>query len=84
MLLDEPSAGMTPHQIERLDALLVKLRDDWGIAILLVEHLVSLVVSVCGRVTVLDRGKVIAEDEAAAIVASPAVRAAYLGEDVVA
>jgi branched-chain amino acid transport system permease protein len=84
VLLDEPSAGLTPHQIERLDALLVKLRDDWGIAILLVEHLVSLVVSVCGRVTVLDRGKVIAEDEAAAIVASPAVRAAYLGEDVVA
>lgn len=81
VMLDEPTAGLTPLQIERLDALLVKLRDDWGIAILLVEHVVSLVLSVCSRITVLDQGMVIAEGTGLDIVNDPAVRTAYLGEE---
>lgn len=82
VMLDEPTAGLTPLQIERLDSLLLKLRDDWGIAILLVEHVISLVLSVCSRITVLDRGMVIAEGTGSEIVKHNAVRAAYLGEDV--
>lgn len=82
IMLDEPTAGLTPSQIEKLDALLVKLRDDWDVAILLVEHVVPLVLNVCGRITVLDRGKVIAEGPGNEIVESPVVRAAYLGEAV--
>lgn len=81
VMLDEPTAGLTSLQIEKLDSLLVRLRDDWGITILLVEHVVSLVLSVCSRITVLDRGTVIAEGTGLEIVKDHVVRAAYLGED---
>lgn len=81
IMLDEPAAGLTPLQIEKLDALLVRLRDDWGVTILLIEHVVSLVLSVCNRIVVLDRGAVIAEGTGPEIVADRTVRAAYLGEE---
>lgn len=80
IMLDEPAAGLTPLEVVKLETLLVNLGRDWGATVLLVEHDVSLVLKVCGRITVLDRGKVIAEGSASEVVENNAVRAAYLGE----
>jgi branched-chain amino acid transport system ATP-binding protein len=80
LMLDEPTAGLSPAQIERLDGLIEKLPADWNVSIMLVEHVIPLVVKLCGRITVLDRGRVIAEGSGAEIENSAAVREAYLGE----
>jgi len=53
LMLDEPAAGLSPQEIETLDRLLRKLRDEWGMSILLVEHVLSLIMGVSDRVTVL-------------------------------
>jgi branched-chain amino acid transport system ATP-binding protein len=79
LMLDEPAAGLSPDQVDQLDALLRRLRDEWDMTILLVEHLVSLVAGICDRVTVLDRGRVIAEGSGKAVLENSAVKAAYLG-----
>jgi branched-chain amino acid transport system ATP-binding protein len=78
LLLDEPLAGMGAEETERMLDLLGRLRD--GHAILLVEHDMDAVFRVADRITVMVNGAVIACDAPAAVRASPAVRAAYLGE----
>ena len=78
LLLDEPSAGAAPAEIERLAALIRRLRDD-GVALLLVEHNLRLVRSVADLVVVLDAGRAIASGSPDEVAASEAVRAAYLG-----
>lgn len=78
LLLDEPSAGAAAEDLERLAALIRRLRDD-GLAILVVEHNLRLVRSVADRVIVLDAGRVIAEGTPDAVAASEEVRTAYLG-----
>jgi branched-chain amino acid transport system ATP-binding protein len=80
VMFDEPAAGLTPPQVEEIERLLLKLAKD-GVTVLLVEHLVSLVLKVCDRVTVLDRGKVIAEGAGQAVMENVAVKEAYLGKD---
>lgn len=60
LLLDEPAAGLSLRSTEMLDTLLVRIRDEWGAAICLVEHRIDLVVKVSDVVTVLDNGEVIA------------------------
>ena len=80
LMLDEPAAGLAPAEIEALDALLSRLRDD-GLTIVLVEHHMELVMAVSGRVTVLDEGRVIADGVPEAVQRDAAVLAAYLGTE---
>ncbi len=84
LLLDEPAAGLDDAETAELGRLLRRLADEWGLAVLLVEHDVSLVLGVCDRVTVLDNGRHLASGTPDEISADPAVRAAYLGEPVAA
>jgi branched-chain amino acid transport system ATP-binding protein len=81
LMLDEPAAGLSPQEIETLDRLLRKLRDEWGMSILLVEHVLSLIMGVSDRVTVLDNGRLIAEGAPMQVAGDPKVKAAYLGQD---
>ena len=80
LLLDEPAAGLDSRESEELAVLIRGLADDRGMAILLVEHDVALVMSICDRVVVLDFGRVIADGTPEQVRADPAVLAAYLGE----
>jgi len=79
LLLDEPAAGLSPSEIKELDAYLVRLREERGLAIVLVEHHMDLVMAVSDHVTVLDYGRVIAGGTPDAVRTNPAVIEAYLG-----
>ncbi len=80
LLLDEPAAGMNPHETEELMDNIAKIRDRFGIAILLIEHDMSLVMGVCEGICVLNFGRVIAKGTADEIQANPDVIEAYLGK----
>jgi branched-chain amino acid transport system ATP-binding protein len=77
MLLDEPTAGMTHEDVDRIVALIRRIRT--GRTILMVEHNLSVVEGLCDCITVLTRGRVLAEGDYAAVSANPEVIAAYLG-----
>jgi branched-chain amino acid transport system ATP-binding protein len=79
LLLDEPAAGMNPAETRALIPLLRKLRDERGLTLLLVEHDMHFVMSLCDQITVINFGKKIAEGTPAEVRAHPAVIAAYLG-----
>lgn len=80
LLLDEPAAGLDEQESAEFAKLVRRLADHWGMGILLVEHDMSFVMSVCDRVTVMDFGRQIAEGTASQIRSDPGVIAAYLGE----
>ena len=80
LLLDEPAAGMNPRETEELMGNIVKIRDEFGIAILLIEHDMNLVMGICEGICVLNFGRVIAKGTASEIQANPAVIEAYLGK----
>ena len=80
LLLDEPAAGMNPHETEELMENIAKIRDRFQIAILLIEHDMSLVMGVCEGICVLNFGRIIAKGTADEIQANPAVIEAYLGK----
>ena len=82
LLLDEPSSGLDPSETEQFGAVLRTLVEERGVGILLVEHDMALVMSVCQYLYVLDFGVLIAEGSPHQVQANPVVRAAYLGDDV--
>jgi sulfate-transporting ATPase len=80
LLLDEPAAGLGDAETKELATLVRRLADDWGMAVLLIEHDVQFVMSVCDHIVVLDFGKQIAEGPPELVRNDPAVVGAYLGE----
>lgn len=79
LLLDEPAAGMNPNETMELMKMIKWIRDKFDITIILIEHDMSLVMSVCSRIYVLDYGKLISEGTPEHIKNDPAVIKAYLG-----
>jgi len=77
MLLDEPTAGMTHEDVERIAALIKRVSANR--TVLMVEHNLSVVENLCDRITVLTRGRVLAEGDYQTVSNNPDVREAYMG-----
>ena len=80
LLLDEPAAGMNPHETEELMENIIKIRDQFQIAVLLIEHDMNLVMGICEGICVLNYGRIIAKGTASEIQSNPIVIEAYLGK----
>jgi branched-chain amino acid transport system ATP-binding protein len=79
LLLDEPSAGMSPAAAEALAERLIQIRDEIGQTIFLIEHHLPLVMATCDRIHVMDSGRLLTTGAPAAIRTNPDVITAYLG-----
>jgi branched-chain amino acid transport system ATP-binding protein len=82
VLLDEPMAGLAEAETDRIIGVIRDLRTRLGLTVLFVEHNMRVVLNLADRITVLDRGKLLAEGTPAEIAADESVRNAYLGEGV--
>ena len=80
ILLDEPAAGMNPSETAELMENIRRIRDTFNIAVMLIEHDMSLVMNICEGICVLDHGKIIAKGTPDEIKSNPAVIEAYLGK----
>jgi ABC-type branched-subunit amino acid transport system ATPase component len=80
ILLDEPVAGVSAEEAHRLRELLLAINRELGIAMVVIEHNIGFLVSLCQRVSVMAEGRILVEGDAAAMVSDPRVRHAYFGE----
>ena len=80
LLLDEPAAGMNPHETEDLMNIVKRIRDEFDLTILLIEHDMKFVSGLCDELTVLNFGTVLTQGETSAALNNPEVIKAYLGE----
>jgi branched-chain amino acid transport system ATP-binding protein len=83
LLLDEPAAGLPEAEIPALSSAVRSVRDDSDVGVLLIDHNMALIMSICDRIYVLDQGRALAEGTPAEIRANLDVAAAYLGESAV-
>ncbi|MBQ2792497.1 MAG: ABC transporter ATP-binding protein [Oscillospiraceae bacterium] len=79
LLLDEPAAGMNPHETEDLMNIITRIRDEFDMTILLIEHDMKFVSGLCDEVTVLNFGTILAQGETKAVLNDPEVIKAYIG-----
>jgi branched-chain amino acid transport system ATP-binding protein len=83
LFLDEPTAGMTPDELNEMVAIIRKLREELGLTIFLIEHRMKVVMDLCEQIQTLVFGEVIAEGNSEQIMNNPQVIEAYLGKEVV-
>jgi branched-chain amino acid transport system permease protein len=80
ILLDEPVSGVAVEEAHRLRELLLAINRELGIAMVVIEHNIGFLVSLCQSISVMSEGRIIAEGDAATVVSDPRVRHAYFGE----